>query len=88
MWKPTLGIMGFLIGYTASFILMSLVWTSFDANWKSWAMLGISVVIGILCCVLICMCEKFSTFAMAGFLGYTVFEMIWTTFLSRYLVCD
>jgi len=85
MWKPSLGIMGFLIGYCVSYILMSIFWTSFDATWKSWTMLAISVVLGILCAVLICMCEKFSTFALAGFLGYTVFEMVWTTFISLHV---
>ena len=53
---------------------MSIIWTSFDASWKNWVMLGICVFFGIVVAVLLYFFEKFATFSIAGFWGFVVFE--------------
>lgn len=84
MYKPSLGIIGFFVGVSSSFILLSLIFNNFDATWKVWLFFGISVVLGCLFAALVILIEKVAIFFAAGFLGFIVSASIYTTFISQY----
>jgi len=88
MWKPSIAIIGFLVGACASFVLISLIWNSFDNSWKIWLMLGLSLVLGILCAVLVVMIEKIAMFLCAGFLGFVIFGGVYNTFISQHVTSN
>jgi len=71
LYKPSLAIIGFLIGGLATYIFLNLFSTPDAENhWYMWVVLGVSVLLGIVMAVLLVVVEKLSLFGAGAFLGY------------------
>merc|ERR1712048_823986 len=84
MYKPSLGIIGFFAGGAACYVLLSMFWTQgVDTDWYMWVVIAISVLVGIVVCVLLVTLERFAGAVCGALLGYVIGNWIYELVLYK-----
>lgn len=85
IYKISLGIIGFLAGGGAAYLLMSLfIDVTKEQNNLLWVAIVVSVLAGVLCCVLLICIEKLGFIFGGGVLGYVLGTLLYDLFLHRF----